>query len=253
MSDEASTSRRTALRYAGSAAAGAIAATLSQTRPVAAADGGAIAIANANVTSTASTPSTVINYATANANATRNFVIITDGNTANPIAGGALLVRADTDKTFNGIVAVVEPPAARGSYSGYFFMGANGNQNSRALSATNVGAGTGLYTSATGGGYSAFFGDNGRIGMDAHIVAGPPVSGSYRRGDMVLDTGGNLWHCVTGGAPGVWRKMSGPATAGQLHLLDAPVRVLDTRAGQQPAALNPPKGQLAANSDRVVD
>jgi hypothetical protein len=31
------------------------------------------------------------------------------------------------------------------------------------------------------------------------------------------------------------------------------VRVLDTRAGQQPAALNPPKGQLAANSDRVVD
>jgi hypothetical protein len=226
MPDVASTSRRTALRYAGTAAAGAIAATLSRTQPVAAADGGAIAIATANVTSTATAPSTVINYSSANASVARNFVVITDGFTTGPLAGAALLVRADTDKTFNGIVSSVVPPVARSSFAGAFIVGANGNQNSRAVFAINSGAGFGLYASASGSGYSAYFATNGRIGMDSHLGAGPPVSGTYGLGDMVLDTGGNLWHCVTAGVPGVWAEDVGSFDGGSA----APAR----RAGAGP-------------------
>ena len=46
----------------------------------------------------------------------------------------------------------------------------------------------------------------------------------------VLDLDGNydLWFCVADGAPGTWRKISGPATAGAFHAV-TPGRVYDSR------------------------
>jgi hypothetical protein len=89
--------------------------------------------------------------------------------------------------------------------------------------------------------------------MNGHLPVGPPTSKAYGLGDLIRDDQGNLWHCVAGGEPGTWRKLSGPSTSGQLHLLDAPVRVLDTRAGTEPANINLPKAALGASTDRVIN
>jgi hypothetical protein len=55
----------------------------------------------------------------------------------------------------------------------------------------------------------------------------------------------DFWACVTGGAPGRWRKLAGPGTAGSLHPVD-PTRVYDSRAAA------PGGGRITANADRVV-
>ena len=49
-------------------------------------------------------------------------------------------------------------------------------------------------------------------------------------GEIDLDAAGNLYLCVVSGTPGTWRQLSGPTTAGQLHLTP-PGRVYDSRAG----------------------
>ena len=77
--------------------------------------------------------------------------------------------------------------------------------------------------------------------------AGPPAPDrpSAALGALVEDAAGDLWLCVAN-TPDTWRKVGGPATAGQLHVLPAPVRVYDSR----PAGTN--DGPLAAGSQRVV-
>jgi hypothetical protein len=75
---------------------------------------------------------------------------------------------------------------------------------------------------------------------DAHVV-----------GELVEDSAGALWLCTGAGSPGTWRKLAGPTTAGSLHLLAAPVRAYDSRAGFPPAGVT--KGQLAAGAQRTVD
>ena len=63
---------------------------------------------------------------------------------------------------------------------------------------------------------------------------------------LLSDSGAaSLWFCSAPGAPGVWQKLAGPATAGAFHAID-PTRVYDSRAAQ------PSPGKLAAGSNRVV-
>ena len=91
-------------------------------------------------------------------------------------------------------------------------------------------------------GYALSAGGNGRLGFDVHTPIGPPPSGelspgvfaTYRAGDMILDGVGSMWACTTGNVstpstPAVFRRLSGPATAGQLHLLPSPKRAYDSR------------------------
>ncbi|MCB1261833.1 MAG: hypothetical protein KDB33_15810 [Acidimicrobiales bacterium] len=70
------------------------------------------------------------------------------------------------------------------------------------------------------------------------------------RGSFLYDQAGELWFCVASGTPGTWRKLAGPTTAGSLHLV-TPVRVYDSRPGQQPVSV--PKGVLASGQQREVD
>ena len=56
--------------------------------------------------------------------------------------------------------------------------------------------------------------------------------------------------CVEDGTPGVWRKVAGNTTAGQLHVI-APQRIYDSRDGQQP--LDVDKGVLENEAERVID
>ena len=74
-------------------------------------------------------------------------------------------------------------------------------------------------------------------------------------GDVVAQVGSGtttLWYCVTSGAPGKWRRLAGPNTAGAMTLLPSPVRVYDSRAGQAPLGVGP-KTPLLTDLDRVVD
>jgi hypothetical protein len=85
-------------------------------------------------------------------------------------------------------------------------------------------------------------GDSGLLSLNGAQVA-PPTAGTYRRGDVLNDSGGSgVWVCVTAGAPGVWRKVAGAATAGAYHPL-AGTRAYDSRTAG---------GRLAAGQTRTV-
>ena len=51
---------------------------------------------------------------------------------------------------------------------------------------------------------------------------------------------------------GGWRKLAGPNTAGQLHVLPSPVRVYDSRSGEAPTAIGP-KVPTDINGVRIVN
>jgi hypothetical protein len=85
-------------------------------------------------------------------------------------------------------------------------------------------------------------GDSGLLTLNGAQSA-PPNTGTYRRGDVLNDSGGSgVWMCVTAGAPGVWRKVAGASTAGAYHPL-AGTRAYDSRATG---------GRLSAGSTRTV-
>jgi hypothetical protein len=74
-------------------------------------------------------------------------------------------------------------------------------------------------------------------------------------GDVVAQTGSNkatLWLCVASGTPGTWRRLGGSNTAGAITMLPSPIRVYDSRAGQEPIEIGP-KTPLAKSTDRVID
>jgi hypothetical protein len=80
----------------------------------------------------------------------------------------------------------------------------------------------------------------------------PSINAFFDRepGEVLIDNNGDLWMCVRAGNPGDWRKIAGPATSGQLHLLASPARCYDSREGQAPTSVV--KGKLPANTDRTV-
>ncbi len=71
-------------------------------------------------------------------------------------------------------------------------------------------------------------------------------------GELAVDDSGDLWFCIAGGAPGGWRKLAGPSTAGSLHLLASPQRVYDSRVGTEAATVGP-KIPLAGGTPRTID
>ena len=81
----------------------------------------------------------------------------------------------------------------------------------------------------------------------------PPIGTGATLGALFVDGGGDWWAAtVTDPADGGWRKLAGPATAGQLHLLSTPVRVYDSRPGLAPESVGP-KAPTASNSPRTID
>ena len=98
-------------------------------------------------------------------------------------------------------------------------------------------AGAGVFGDSTNGygvlgaselGYALFAGGRGRIGSNAHVMAGPPPAG-LALGDIVRDAAGDMFVCVQVGTPGQWRKIAGLGTAGSFHPID-PVRIFDSRS-----------------------
>ncbi|MFN8038325.1 MAG: hypothetical protein U0Q07_03845 [Acidimicrobiales bacterium] len=83
-------------------------------------------------------------------------------------------------------------------------------------------------------------------------VPPPPDSTTARStGAVVRDSNGDLWLCVGSGTPGLWRRVSGTNTAGALTMLNAPVRVYDSRPGNPP--IIGPQTPLGNGNTRTVN
>jgi hypothetical protein len=80
----------------------------------------------------------------------------------------------------------------------------------------------------------------------------PPLANTGVVGMLYVDGAGDWWASTTDTAPGLWRKLAGPNTAGQLHVLPSPVRVYDSRTGQAPVGVGP-KVPTAVNAARTID
>ena len=189
------------------------------------------------------------------------------------VVGGAVAVFGDADPAaaapglFDGspaVVATASPNTANGVYattaSGHGVLGvAASGTGVRGEATTGVGvagvstSNSGVLAATTAG--TAVVVNTGIGGTHLRFEgtpAEPPSSGVARvAGSMVRDSSGALWFCLTGGTPGVWRKLTGPGTAGALHLLSAPKRVYDTRAAFPPAVGI--KAPLPGGGSRPVD
>jgi hypothetical protein len=85
-----------------------------------------------------------------------------------------------------------------------------------------------------------FSGTDAAINLDPRGSLGPP-GGTNFKGDIVVDSAGVLWLCVSGGAPGAWIKVS----HGGIRMLDSPQRAFDSR--------NPGSGgKFDFNDDRLI-
>lgn len=83
--------------------------------------------------------------------------------------------------------------------------------------------------------------------------SGDAPSGRGLRGVLYVDGAGDWWAAtVDSDVDGGWRKLAGPNTAGQLHVLPSPVRVYDSRPGEAPTAIGP-KVPTVGNVARTID
>lgn len=223
---DAVTDRRRMLKRAGVAAAGAVAGAgvlATQTGTAFAANGDSLKIGNNDQTTNVGTEPTVLRVSGSN------------------IAGkGGLQVQDSASNQlflFGG--AMVSGVATSGSDAVYGVAGRAFGANAVA-SGIFWGTGTGVIAA----------GSDAAIRLQA--LHGPPLttSGNHIRGELEVDTNGDLWVCYSSGTPGSWRRVSGANTAGALTLLASPVRVYDSRPGNPPNT--PPKTPLS-NSNRDID
>jgi hypothetical protein len=77
--------------------------------------------------------------------------------------------------------------------------------------------------------------------------------GAGEAGALQVDIEGNWW-AATQNSPtdGAWRIVAGPATAGSLHLLEAPTRIYDSRLTGSVDARGDPMRPLEANVARTI-
>jgi hypothetical protein len=215
--------RRDLLRRAGTVAAGAVAggaaASLAQASPAAAAQGsfngdpavtgtgqGGDGVVGTTDTAAKSGVYGYANLATAVGITARNFAT----------GGVGLEAYAGT-----GVFGV----GLRGFADGTGVLGSGGKVGVQGFS-------------DSGFGVVAFGGSSGPGAPLALVSAGTGPRGrtSYHQaGELLPDSGENLWYCVVSGTPGTWRKLAGPATAGAFHPLASPLRVYDSRPTDPPA------------------
>jgi hypothetical protein len=219
-------SRRNFFRTAAAGTAGLVAGAVAFAGPAAAADNQSVLLgAPGDAQNTASTP-TKVQY-TGGALDNANSLTVSDSATFSSSQPAAIAGYAST-RVKNGVYGYTT------TSDGYGVVASN----------ANGGGGTGLWARSIGGVAARLEGWKANALLVPGSVAGP-VPGAHERGELYVDANGDLWYCTTPGTPGIWRKVSGPATAGQLHVFDKPARSYDSR---EDAA-----GKLVVDADRVVD
>lgn len=84
-------------------------------------------------------------------------------------------------------------------------------------------------------------------------TAASPIYSStpHSVGEVVVDSGGNLWFCTGNGTPGDWRLLANSYTTGaMMPMPTGPARVYDSRPGYQPGT--GPKTKLTDGEIRTV-
>ncbi|MCU1358974.1 MAG: hypothetical protein JWN99_263 [Ilumatobacteraceae bacterium] len=261
------TGRRRFFALAAGAAAAATAVALgSDVTPVAASNSSPLLMAVTVQSSGGAAISTVLDYSpTASTPANRvDYLRVSDKigpvtgvdpylvNVPAAVAGHA---RSASDRTITGVTGYSEVDAGNGVLG--IATGAGGSYGVWGISDTGNGI-VGLSRD----GYDRFGLGSGRLGLASHVFVGPPrdPSTNYTGGDIIRDSQGALWACVVSGAPGVWRKLAGPTTAGSLHTV-TPTRVFDSRWQRPGSGLIPTgewrtisvaDGRRASNGDVVA-
>lgn len=225
--------RRSMLKLAAGAAVGAVtAATVTGARPAAAADNGPI-LAGAITTS---------------GNTGRNATILAYTNAQSPRAPGPL------GPVDSSMLLVRDAPAAPPPFFAENFAGHPAAITGSAFRVVNNGVHG--YSDRPGGyGVVGQGGGTASIGLmargsraNARMLPGglnPTLRADIHAiGEVVADSAGHLWYCVSSGTPGSWRKLAGSTSAGSLHAV-TPFRVYDSRW---------PGGddKIAANANRIV-
>jgi hypothetical protein len=89
---------------------------------------------------------------------------------------------------------------------------------------------------------------------------GAPETDQHAIGEIYMDPSGQMFQCVVAGNPGTWRRLTAAAPGydnldtgaigqgGSINLLRAPIRVLDTRFADSPAAPTRAVGPLNAGT-----
>jgi hypothetical protein len=215
------TDRRGVLKHAGVVAVGAIAGgtalALTQAQPAAALNGDPVLAGNLNLFNNQTT-----------------LGVGGGGNLSSGVKPAALMI---TDGT----------------------QTADGNKYGLAVIAENAVYPSGVYVRTAGRGMTIDAGAYGLVvagnwatmALGPRGAAPPDTTLPYAAGMLHVDGSGTMWYCIEAGAPGVWRKLSGPGMAGALTVLPSPVRCYDSRAGYAPTGVV--KGKLLNGQERTVD
>jgi hypothetical protein len=201
-SSEQST-RRDAFRKLAVGAAGAVAvgtaASLLTSSPAGAIDGGNIVIGNTTQT------------------AQHETALLYNGAPA----GSSIFTVTDSS---TGIGATASPNSSIAAWC-------SGLRNIALSGYSTSNRGVGIYgSSELGTGIMAVGEIQANLQLFPAGLPGPERTTSHNQGELACDSTGELWFSIGGGNPGTWRKLSGPKTAGALHLLAEPLRAFDSRS-----------------------
>ena len=222
----AGTSRRTLLKWGGLGAAAALAAAGATgiSPPTAhAADGGSVVLGQSN----AAEHGTTISY---------------NGSETAPVA-----FRATSSSVANSTAIAANAGGGTSAYGVYGTAGTNGNG---VLGVANGASSYGVF-GTTDSGYGVVGTSNtgidiaalgsGRLWQKTASSPGAPTSGTYATGEQMRDSAGNLFICITGGSPGIWKQVltvSASFNGGMIGFLSTPIRVYDSRTSNNPLVGN---------------
>lgn len=245
----APTSRRNLLKWGGLGAAAALtavgAAGLGQAPIAHASDGGSLILGSGNTAE----HGTGIGYDGSESFPTGFLVDITVAE-----AGLGIVAEAG-DGVFNYAAGVQASAGAATNFPTYGvngFVGIGGTGVIGSSNAAGNSGGIGVHGDATGAGSTGVLGTSdvwygvesrsnswidliangtGRFLQKTAGFIGAPTSGVYGTGEQLRDANGDLYICITGGGPGIWRKVAAgvPGVSGAINFLANPIRLLDTR------------------------
>ncbi|MGZ3581652.1 MAG: hypothetical protein ACXWP6_02775 [Ktedonobacterales bacterium] len=228
------TSRRALLKWGGAAAAAGVAATAANVlREAPTARAAGTAWQTGNVTADAETIVTPAN------NYPDNDILQLQQGSGIPFQPAQLKTAlAAYDTTGNNIGVYGTSSGGTGLYgvtdTGTAAQGQAGLYAKAASTGTGVagasGSGIGVQGNSNTGIGGSFTGGQAPLALGLG-AAGAPTSGTHIAGEIYADASAALYVCVQGGTPGVWKKIAwaGSLNGGQVSLLPAPIRVLDTR------------------------
>jgi hypothetical protein len=190
-------SRSGFFKLAAASAAGAVALGLSDAPPAAALNGFPITLGSATTNDAASTTGLTV---TSGANVGTLFSV----NNSTTASAGTTGVVAYGNSSGTGVEGV-----------------ANGASGFGVLGSTS--SGYGVVGQSTSGVDLAANG-TGRVFIAPQFLAGPPLIGTFMKGEVVIDQNGAVFVCIAGGSPGTWTQLS--TTLQGLQSFPNPRRVL---------------------------